>query len=327
VTNETPSAAPIFIVGCPRSGTTMLRNLLCAHPHLTFPGESHFIPDFYRGYGDPRDAREARRLAARILKVSWVRRWELPLDADSFADCRSFREVLCCLFEAWARQENKPRWGEKTPGYVNEIPLLVKLFPGARIIHIYRDGRDVALSWIRTRYHPHNVYTAAKMWKSWVSAGRRAGAALPRETYLEVCYEQLLQEPRANMQRVCEFIGEPFDEKVLRPSRPFRPGARQRQPLSAEIISTNFGKWKTGMPYRDQVMFESVAGDLLETLGYETEGRVRHISIAERLAWNLHQHFWYTVPRLRELQKQAYRTTMLQKIWARARSRFKRTTP
>jgi Sulfotransferase family len=65
--------APIFIVGCPRSGTNLLRDLLRSHPRLAFPGESHFIPEFYKGYGDPKNEREARRLGARILRVNWVR--------------------------------------------------------------------------------------------------------------------------------------------------------------------------------------------------------------------------------------------------------------
>jgi len=138
------SGSPIFIVGCARSGTTLLRDLLRAHPRLTFPIESHFIPAFGKAYGDPRSAREAIRLARRILNFGWVRPWGLPLAPEDFADCRSYRQVVCRLFEAWARQENKPRWGDKTPRYVLWIPELVALFPGAKIIHIYRDGRDVA---------------------------------------------------------------------------------------------------------------------------------------------------------------------------------------
>ena len=324
---ETPSAAPIFIVGCPRSGTTMLRDLLRSHPHLTFPGESQFIPAFYRQYGDPRDGAEARKLAAAILESRWVRRWNLPLDAESFAGCRSFRQVLCHLFEAWARQENKPRWGDKTPRYVTEIPLLLKLFPEAKIIHIYRDGRDVARSWIRVRYRPQNIYTAAQLWKSWVGAGRQAGAALPREMYLEVCYEQLLAQPRETMQRVCEFIAEPFDEAVLRlnpiaQNRPFlaRLSPYARKPRPVEIVSSNCGKWKTRMPAWGRVLFESVAGDLLQSLDYETEGRTRRITPAERLAWDVHQRIWraavvLTLGPFRRL------------TWARARFQFRQTTP
>jgi hypothetical protein len=332
---EIQSTAPIFIVGCPRSGTTMLRDLLRSHPHLTFPGETHFIPAFYRGYGDPRDCAEARKLAAAILELRWVRAWNLRLEADSFADCRSFREVLCHLYEAWARREIKPRWGDKTPNYVTEIPLLAKLFPEARIIHIYRDGRDVAMSWVRARFTPQNMYTAARLWSSWVGAGRRTGAALPRGMYLELRYEQLLAQPRETMQRVCEFVGEPFDEAILRLSpimknrrshRVFNPFAR-KLPRPVEIVSSNCGKWKTRMPARDRVLFESVAGDLLQSLGYETEGRTRRISGAERVAWGLHQQLWWAAVRILALRLDAFFATFRRLTWAKARARFRGATP
>ena len=330
MTNETHSAAPIFIVGCQRSGTTMLRNLLRSHPHLTFPDESHFIPAFYRAYGDPRDARQARRLAARILKLSWVRRWELPLEADSFADCRSFREILCRLYEAWARREDKPRWGEKTPYYVTQIPLLLKLFPEAKIIHIYRDGRDVALSWLEARYVPQNIYTAARLWRSWVGAGRQAGAALPRETYLEVSYERLVQQPRETLQHVCEFVGEPYDEAVLRLSPLARDPRFDPSPLKPSpefIVPTNCAKWKTRMAARDRAAFESVAGDLLGVLGYETEGRTRRFTSAERLAWNWQHYLLWCARTLWAMRLPAFCTTFLRISWAKARPRFRTATP
>ena len=323
------SETPIFIVGCPRSGTSMLRDLLRSHARLTFPPESYFIPPFYRAYGDPRDAAEARRLASRILQLRWVRSRQVPLEPESFADCRSFREVVCRLYEAWARQENKPRWGDKTPHYAAEIPLLAKLFPNAKFIHIYRDGRDVAMSWIRGRFGPCNIYTAARLWMWYVNHARRAGAALPCETYLEFSYEQLLQQPRQTMQQVCEFIGESYDDVVLRrnrlppdPLNPFVIG----QGLGEAIVSTNSAKWKTRMPVRDRVLFESVAGHLLQALGYETEGRVRSISLPERAAWRVHQQILWSAVRLRAMNAKAFGATLPQMLWAHARSLFRSAT-
>ena len=328
---EISSDAPIFIVGCARSGTTLLRDLLRSHPRLTFPEESHFIPLFYRAYGDPQNAAEACELAKQILRLRWVRLWRLGLEPASFSDCRSFREVLSRLYETWARDENKPRWGDKTPGYVREIPLLIKLFPGARILHIYRDGRDVALSWFsHVWFGPRNMYTAAGQWRRRVNAGRGAAATLPRGTYMEVRYETLLEQPRETMQQVCEFLGEPFDEAVLRPSK--IEGDPRLNPFSAqnsrgELMRNNAGKWKTRMPVRDRVLFESIAGDLLETLGYETEGRTRRISSAERVAWHLHHLFWRRMMKLAAMSNAAYRSTHLQEKRARARAKRREATP
>jgi len=310
------SGSPIFIVGCARSGTTLLRDLLRAHPRLTFPIESHFIPAFGKAYGDPRSAREAIRLARRILNFGWVRPWGLPLAPEDFTDCRSYRQVVCRLFEAWARQENKPRWGDKTPRYVLWIPELVALFPGAKIIHIYRDGRDVALSWLAARFGPVNLYMAAGGWKRRVRRGRQAGAALPKSSYLEVQYEQLLQQPRHVMERVCAFIGEPFDEAVLRPSRLAAPFRGTPPAFAAEIVSGNWAKWKTKMSQRDRILFESVAGDLLEELGYETEGRRRGMSALERGFWKAHHYAGRAVVRLASPSGPDSLRSVLQVWWA-----------
>jgi len=184
-------AAPFFIVGCPRSGTSLLRDLLRSHPRISIPGESHFLPAFFRGYGDPGDEPGAPRLAERILGLHWVKAWLLPLTPDVFAGDRTFRQVVTRLFAAHAASEGRERWGDKTPHYVREIPTLVEIFPGCRIIHIYRDGRDVALSWLATGFQPRNLFTAARTWKEYVCAGRQSGRTLPPEFYLEVRYESL----------------------------------------------------------------------------------------------------------------------------------------
>ncbi len=298
--------SPIFIVGCARSGTALLRDLLRSHPRLTFPGESHFIPALYRGYGDPKNEREACALAARILGTSWVKAWSLSLDPSAFAGDRSFAQVVARLYEAWAEKEHKPRWGDKTPRYVLEIPLLVKLFPDAKILHIIRDGRDVTLSWLRVGFGPLNVYTAAQDWREMVQAGRRDGAALGGEKCLEVRYESLLSEPDATMRKVCAFIEEPFTEAVLRPS-PLEPGHYSApiigKPLSGrrrpnEIVRDNAGKWKKAMTPSRRALFESIAGDLLRELGYETERRARSISTLERWLWRTHHRLRWMLRRL-----------------------------
>jgi hypothetical protein len=316
------SDSPIFIVGCPRSGTSLLRNLLRAHPRLTFPEESHFIPAFYRAYGDPENEREARALAARILAASRVKAWGLTLDPSAFAGDRSFARVAARIYEAWAEKQQKPRWGDKTPGYVLEIPLLLKLFPGAKILHIVRDGRDVALSWLRYGIGPRNLYTAARMWSDMVRAGRRAGAVLAPERCLEVRYETLLAEPAAVMREVCAFLGEPFTDAVLRPNTSAGEGAadpgklnyffigkpRGPRPRQTEIVAAYAGKWKQTMTPAARMLFESAAGDLLRELGYETEGRVRSVTSAERRMWALHHRLSWILSRLN--RRDYYREVM-----------------
>jgi hypothetical protein len=297
---------------------------------LTFPEESHFIPLFYKAYGDPRSARQARRLVARIFKLRWMRSWGLPIDPASFADCRSFREIVCRIFEAWARYENKPRWGDKTPHYFSDIPVLLDLFPDAKIIHIYRDGRDVALSWMRTSFPPSNLFVAARAWKTLVCQARRDGASLPPQTYLGVCYETLLERPLETMQMICAFLDEPFDPAVLRPNR--LPVAHRHpdmvgKPASeTDILPSNVAKWKTAMTLAQRALFESVAGGLLVELGYPTEGLARPIPRPEQWRWQLHHAFRWLIERFKGLPDPDSRTTFIQLNWAALRARFRGCT-
>lgn len=282
-------SAPVFIVGCPRSGTSLFRNLLRSHPNLTFPKESSFIPEFYRRFGDPRSEREALDLATRVLASPPIRRWGLEVTPEEFSDCRTFKQLVCRLFEAWARYENKPRWGDKTSTYILEIPILYRLFPEAKFIHLCRDGRDVALSWSQTGSDPANLYCAALKWRTWVTAGVRAAAVLPLGSYLQVKYETLATDLRGTLEKVCDFLDEPFSEQVLKTTPiPDHTSSEERRGSRTPILRANLNKWITAMSADDRILFESVAGDLLAKLEYYTERHTRRISYSEKLMWRWH---------------------------------------
>jgi hypothetical protein len=180
--------------------------MLCAHPRIAIPSESNFLPAFYRAFGDPATETEARALATRILGLHWVKKWNLPVEPGDFAADRSFAAVIARLYGCYAAREGKTRWGDKTPSYVRHLPLLADLFPGARFVHVVRDGRDVALSFVRHYAGPRNVYTAAEHWLRSVEEGRRAGEALGPASYLEVRYEDLIAGPEAVLRGVCAFL-------------------------------------------------------------------------------------------------------------------------
>jgi hypothetical protein len=283
------SDAPIFIVGCPRSGTGLVRDLLRSHPRLSFPPESHFIPPFYRAWGDPGSDPEAGALGRSILGLRRVRAWQVELEPEAFAGCRSFAAVVDVIYSAFASREGKARWGDKTPHHVTEIPTLLRLFPRARVVHVYRDGRDVALSYLRAPFGPNNVYVAAVTWKRYVRAGRAAGRDAAA-SYVEVRYEDLLRDPRGTISTLCEFLGEPFVEDVLRPDLGARrlwvlrrdPDAHRTLAASDAIVRTNHGRWRETMDRRDRALFEWVAGDQLAELGYEVEGVARGVRLPER---------------------------------------------
>ena len=322
---------PFFVVGCPRSGTSLLRNLLRSHSRLAMPPESHFVPAFYRAWGDPADDRAARRLGARILGLHWIRRWELDAGPELFDGCRRYRDVVDRLFGAYARREGRPRWGDKTPGYALQLPVVAAIFPEARFVQIVRDGRDAALSLLEVGFGPGNLYTAARYWQEHVLAARRDGERLGAGRYLEVRYEDVLRATEPTLRRVCEFLGEPFEERVLtltpvdmdRFVEVFGP-RRGRQASLTEVVPGNLDKWRGRMAPADLALFEAVAGPSLRAFGFDVGfgpgGPARRPpGAAARWAWRLASGAGGLAYQFRRRNKRVWVPTELRMRWAALR--------
>jgi hypothetical protein len=275
------SEPPLFVLGCGRSGTTMLRLMLDAHPDLAVPWESHFIVSVWkdrRRYRTP-SGYDAAHMVKDIAGSPMFGQWKVPdeilwrrinaLERPSFAD------VMDAVFMSYADSKGKRRWGDKTPIYVRSIPMLAEQFPTARFVHVIRDGRDVALSYLSVPWGPSDIWLAARRWKQDVSAGRRHGASLPASRYLEVRYEDLIRDPRAELERICALADLPFVEEMLEyhrdgSERLASPEAHRAYHASASKPPTaGLRDWRTQMSPRDVEAFESVAGGLLGELGYE----------------------------------------------------------
>lgn len=291
------SDSPIFVVGCGRSGTTLLRLMLDSHPGLAVPGESHFIPPLwaYRRHYESRGKLDPRGLARDIMDTPHFKLWGIPeetvrrrvdaLDAPHFAD------VVEAVFLAYADHHGKTRWGDKTPIYVLSLPLLSGLFPRARFVHLIRDGRDVALSYLSVPWGPTTIWQAAHKWRRDVTGGRRDGRALGTAKYVEVRYEELVLSPREVLKRVCAFAGLGFAEEMLDYHRDAM--ARIQSPAdgtkfhasASRPLATGLRDWHSQMPEADVMAFEAVAGDLLSELGYER--RFPTVSFPWRLRGNV----------------------------------------
>jgi Sulfotransferase family len=282
-----------FIVGVGRSGTTMLRLMLDAHPDLAIPPETHFVPDLI-------DAIEGGATPEQTVEVmTAVRQWgDLHTDpADVVARWRrldSFEPgpALRAFYEMYAERQGKPRYGEKTPAYVKNMLKIEGAMPEARFIHVIRDGRDVALSrWKRTLggKDPAPAGQVAETWQRRIRRAQRHGHKLSH--YLELRYEDLVTDTEPNLRRISEFLDLPWDPRMLTyyenaaermsemardlpatDGKPTRPGEErmqahamtQKPPDPAAMY-----RWKEKMAPADVAAFDAAAGDLLRDLGYE----------------------------------------------------------
>jgi hypothetical protein len=209
---------PIFVLGCPRSGTTLLRLMLRAHPRIAIPPETRLLLDAYehRGaYGDLRRPANRTALAEWITAGAGTRFGRLGLDprtvaAEIVAGPPTLGSALDITLRAYARRLGKPRWGDKRPGYVQHIGALLRLFPDAQIVHVVRDGRDCVAELKRTPWWRMGVYHAIATWTQAIDAGEAAAARLSPGTYAEVQYERLAEDPEGELRRLCAFLGEEY---------------------------------------------------------------------------------------------------------------------
>ncbi len=289
----------MFVVGCGRSGTTLLRLMLDAHPDLAIPPESHFLSRFGHAperYASPEGGLDPERLAADILRTRTFAAWgvghddvlrrvrELPAPA-------TFAEVVDAVYRAYAEPRGAARWGDKTPRYVLDIPLFDRLFPGSRFVHIVRDGRDVAMSLRSVRFGPDDPMSAAAFWARRVRAGRSDGARLGPERYAEVRYESLVADPARELRAICDVIDLPWDPAMLEYHRAVDaalPQDRRSQHRHEDRPPTaGLRDWRTQMEPAGVAAFEAVAGDLLDELGYERGAPPPGPTLRAHAAWHV----------------------------------------
>jgi hypothetical protein len=275
----------VFIVGCPRSGTTLLRRMLDAHPQLAITPETHWIPrHLERGVGVTSEGFATPALVTAITGSPKFRRSEIGrVELESLLGTNEpvpYADFVRGFFDMYGRARGKPLVGDKTPGYVRRMPLLHELFPEARFVHLIRDGRDVALSaiaWRRasklakrlTTWNTHPMPTAAFWWERHVRSGREAAELFDSDAYREVRYEALIADPAVGAESLCTFLDLPFDESMLR----FHEGRRRSEPgLSAKKAwlppTPGLRDWRAEMSAENVEQFEAMAGDLLDELDY-----------------------------------------------------------
>ncbi len=262
-----------FIVGVPRSGTTLLRLMLDAHPELSIPPETGFIPDALEALAaGPADPRAAFCLTVTLSPACDEFNLKLEEFRTALAAIEPFDlgEGVRAFYRAYASRFGKPRWGDRTPGYGTHLDSIQSVLPEARFIHIIRDGRDAALSTTGLWFaRGGEIEALAADWRTRILRTRDLAKRCAH--YLEIRYERLIADAPLELRRVCEFIGLPYDpgmERYHESARGRLDEVKARRPPDPSRVP----RWKRDMGADMRERFEAVAGDLLQDLGYETGG-------------------------------------------------------
>jgi len=271
------TAAPFFIFGCPRSGTSLLSTMLGMHPRLAIPQESHFYSGIYpavQRFGNLHHAPTRARLVREILRTEHIRTWTPAPSVTETLEAITqydFHGVVDGLMRAWAMAQGKARWGEKTPQHTLCWRTILPAFAGVRVINMIRDGRDVALSYRKAFFGPKHIYPLARRWTQYLAAAEQARAHLGEDSFHQVRYEDLVVNPERELRRMCAFLGEEFNPAMLayhEAQSTAHSEQRNAGNLRCPIMSNNVGKWRTEMTHREVRIFEALGGAGLDRYGY-----------------------------------------------------------
>jgi hypothetical protein len=267
--------------------------MLDRHPELAVPDESYFIPTLAARH---RGRIDASRFCDDVARISTLRDWGVrPRDvAGRLRAGATAADGIGAIFAAYAAARGKARWGDKTPMYMSRLGLLERLFPGARYVHVVRDGRDAARSFLEmpaglvteSWAHPHDVAGFACQWRTEVRAARALGRRVGPGRYHELRYEELAADPEATLRAVSGFARLDFDPVMLAYPGTLDLAAKPHQARLAQPPTAGVRDWRTEMAPSDIEAFEAVAGDTLEACGYEAADAAPPGAAARaRLAW------------------------------------------
>ena len=274
------SKAPVFVLGCGRSGTTLLYHmLLSAGGFAVYRAESNAINLLEPRFGDLSKPRNQERLLeawydSRLYSLSGLDK--LQVKAQVMAECRNGGDFLRIIMELMARQQGAERWADCTPEHLLYLDRIKETIPEALIVHIIRDGRDVALSmekgnWIRPvmRQPKQGLAVAGLYWEWIVGKGRRDGRKFGGD-YMEVHFEELVANPPRVLKEIGNFIDHDLDYARIR-EHGIGSVSEPNTSFKGESKDGAFnpvGRWKEKLAPDELRKFEGLVGRTLTELGY-----------------------------------------------------------
>lgn len=299
---------PVIIVGNSRSGTTLLRLILTCHPNICIPPEGPFIVFLEPKYGQINyfDDVTIESFVDDLLRVTKMEEWNLNRDRLiqhlKNGPRNSFFAVVDGIYREYMNTigQVKKRWGDKSGSYTtSRLGSIKRSLPHAFLLHIVRDGRDVACSYralqgIKGKYAPRlptDPLEIAYIWKKNVNRISRFLSEWPAAQRAQVRYEDLVMSPGPTLQKLCAELGEEYDYRMLdfhrqnvKQSLEPKVYLAWKQKTLEEISDSQVGRWKTEMSEAEVRLFEALAGDVLRRYGYRLSEASQPGSVDPQLA-------------------------------------------
>ena len=273
---------PLFMFGFERSGTTLLSMMVGAHPAIAVPlsvtGKWFSFANVVHGYDGLRTRRDLEAFVDRVIADERIQLWDASISRGDILDgltVGSYAAIIRRFHEVYASKKGKPFWANLDIATLDNMDVVNGWFPDAKFIHIVRDGRDVALSHETMPYGASNIAECAERWVHRLTVNLKMGAILGEGRYLVVRYEDLVLESPQTLQRICKFVGVPYEEEMLG----YYKMVDDKVPADKRWLWPELNKppsrskayaWERTMSQTKRAVFESIAGDMLSELGYKT---------------------------------------------------------
>jgi hypothetical protein len=276
------SDRPIFILGCPRSGTTLVQAMLHSHPRIAIPPENRFVIPAYEerlGFGDlakrPNRRELGRFIVARRRKFRDFGLERRETVRRVAAGPPTLGSALGIVLRSYAERFESPRWGDKRPLYSSYIPMLLRLFPDAQIVHVVRDPRDCVASLKSMPWWTAGTYHAVAAWAGAVDHTESAARRSP-DLVVPVQYERLVADPETALRSLCDALGESYDPAMVEPERVAPVAVPERKHWHANTrvgpMTERIGAWESGLEPWEVALVEAVLRGRMTKLGYEPTG-------------------------------------------------------
>ena len=275
------SCIPFFIIGSGRSGNTLLRSILSGNSDISIPPESYRIPFAIKKFHILNN-RDWEDIVSQVLKefedCKEFYTWEIDITdvqkrLENIADSKRtlsniFDELFCTYTEK--HSPGSKIWGDKTPMNTLYLDWIGTVFPRSKFIHIIRDGRDVASSYLKMERYD-TILEAANRWINSIESAQSFGSKI-KENYIEIRYEELVTKPEEVIKDTCDFLDIDYDSKMLDHTKQVKKlgdtDKEHHSNLSKPISSDSVGKWRNNLSESDQESITKLLHKHLQRLGY-----------------------------------------------------------
>lgn len=276
---------PLFILGNPRSGTSLFRIILNSHPNIVIPPESGFTQWWFKKYSnfnvqnlnnlDPflDDLLNSKKIETYELKRSKLKEYIISQKPQDY------QELCALVYLFYGSGKDVHIWGDKNNYYIHHIPLLLDLYPNSKQIHLMRDGRDVACSYLEvsknidpnSTYFPDFPSTIEEIANAWCRNVAKIMEGLSGTNHLTITYEELITNFKPTLLKVTEYLECDWSDSLLtyyncndEPT----VTAKWKQKTFKPIDSRGIGRYKKELTKEQISVFNEIAGSLLQNLGY-----------------------------------------------------------